>query len=72
MNDERDTAATALLRIERRGIDVQKALARIVNLKLMPRDTLAAGAIHRCNLFPIQLRQETANRLAFRRCRQTE
>ena len=58
MQNQRHAGTALCLAIERRGVEAEKAFARIKNFKLMPRDVRAAGAIRAGNLLPVHLRQK--------------
>ena len=50
--------------VQRRRIQTQEAVPRIIHFKLVPNDLLPSGAVPRRQLFPIQIRQIPPHRLS--------
>ena len=58
VEDQRHTGTAFGFAIQRRGVEPEKAFARIKNFKLMPGDVCAAGAVGAGNFLPVHLRQK--------------
>ncbi len=65
VEDERDTGAASGFAVKRGSVEPQEARARILDLKLVPHDTLAAGVVQPADLVPIELGNEISDGLAF-------
>ena len=60
VQNQRHAGTAGRLAVERRGVEPQKARARIMNFKFMPRDARAACTVEARNFLPVQLRQKVA------------
>ena len=60
VQNQRHAGTAGRLAIERRGVEPEKARARIMHFKFVPRDARAARVVGAGNVLPIQFRQNVA------------
>ena len=68
VQNQRHAGAAGRLAIQRRGVEPEKARARIMHFEFVPDDALAAGGVELRNFPPIQFRQKFRRLAGLRRC----
>ena len=61
VQNQRHAGTAGGLAVQRRGVEPEKARARIMHLKFMPQDVRAAGVVRPGNFLPVHLRQNVGD-----------